>query len=110
MEKVTLKVNNMVLTGHLPLKKKLSHEQINNLIKRGKMNWNLICEETCPRLHAIVEKDELKKNGKKKTASITLWFPNIINIVGVTSRREAEGYLYGVISDLKKIVGRSIYG
>jgi len=100
-----LKVNNMILTGTIPMRCP-NLDEINKLIEQGNLSWRVVCQETCPRLQASIEKKELKKNGKKKSVCITLWFPNTINLAGVTSKKEAEVCLNKVIQDLKKHIRR----
>ena len=98
------KINNVVVSARIPLKRKLREEEVKKLIERGRLNWNLILEELSPRLQAIIEKPEKKSNGKNKRISITFWFSNKINLVGAQSKAEAIKYLEEAYNDLHRIV------
>lgn len=103
-KKLKIKINNIVLTANLPMERRFTADEIKRLINFGKLGWQLICEEYCPRLQAIIKRDEYKKNGKQKCASITLWQPNTINIAGVTTREEGKEYIQRAINDIKKTI------
>jgi len=104
IKKTKLEVNNMILTGRLPMKRQLKLDELNKLITLSNLGWRVVCQETCPRLQVIMDKEEFKKNGKKKSVCVTLWFPNTINLVGVTSKKEASEVLNKIIKDLRKYV------
>jgi hypothetical protein len=99
-----MRISNIVLTGKLPLKRKLNYNEILRFIDKGKLDWNLIDEERTPRLQTIIAKDEYSNSGKQKKACITIWFPNTINMTGIKSVQEAEEYFDEVLGEFKRIV------
>lgn len=103
-----LKINNMILTGQLPLKRKLKEIEINNLIEKGSLNWRSNEMRGYTSLQANIPLGVLKNNGKEKNICVTLWLTgNKITFVGVRSRKEAMKNFVRVIDDLIKIADKA---
>lgn len=93
-----LKVVNMVVTGKMPLTKKLSFIDV---VKRSNWIWQIINEELCPILSTKFFKSKVHKKGE--TISINIWYTGAINIVGVKSLQEAKKYYQLTIDELKSL-------
>ena len=98
-----LKISNIVFTGRMPFKHKLTFEEETNLIKKSNLKWQLINDEVSPIIRRFVEKKGLSIRKRKKNAHISIWTSGAIVITGVTSRKEAVGYYNETIKDLNKL-------
>ncbi len=90
MPKYDLRISNIVFTGKLPIKGKIDMEQIRS---KSKLFWEIANEEVCPILQTRVNFSKEPKfniHGKHKQACVSIWANGSINIVGVTSRKQAE--------------------
>lgn len=100
--KVNLKISNIVLTGRMPFKRKMREEDVRRLIKLGTMRWAVLNEDYSPTISAEVEREGETIKHRKKRAYISIWTSGAINIVGVTSRKEANGHYARVVEEIKQ--------
>ncbi len=88
MEKINLRLSNMVFTGRIT-KRGINLAEV---MRKSAYHWNLINEETSPILQLKIPVASKTKNihGKIKTTCISIWHSGAINIVGVTSKAQAD--------------------
>ena len=98
-----LKISNIVFSGRMPFKKRLSEENVNALLLKSELKWQLINEECSPIIRRFVEKNNLTIHGKKGNSHISIWVSGATIITGVTSRKEAETHYLETIKDIKKL-------
>ena len=99
-----LYISNMVVTGKIKLNKLISTEQGNTLMR--KFGWMWINEECSPILSKTIQlrKDnKMSIHHKIKQPYVSIWTSGAINIVGVTSMKEAKKVYDLVLKDLKKV-------
>jgi len=100
--KNNLKISNIVFTGRMPFKHKLTFDEECNLIKKSNLNWQLINEECSPIIRRFVEKKGLSIRKRKKNSHVSIWTSGAIVITGVTSKKEADEHYKTTINDLNK--------
>lgn len=96
---MNLKVTNMVVTGKTPFSK----IDVSKVIRKSKFFWVMIREDISPILQTRIEKGPATGKGKRRHIAISLFRSGTINIVGVTSKKEADEYYKLIVSDLKRI-------
>lgn len=102
--KNTMKITNMVVSGRLPLKKKINYSTI---VKKSKLLWQIANEDVSPILSIRFYREKKKLNVHKKRKSVyaSIWNSGAINIVGVKSLSEAEKYYTIIFKELLRIDG-----
>ena len=98
-----LRITNMVLSGKAPFKRRLSDKDMEGVVTNGRLHWEVHCENTSPILMARIKKDGLTLYGKAKHACVSFWVGGAVNIVGVTSRKEAECYYAAALQDIRRL-------
>ncbi len=97
-----LRITNMIVTGNIPLKKRLSYDII---VKKSKYLWQVTNEEISPILSCRFNRKDNDKNVQKKRKSIyiSVWHSGAINIVGVRSITEARECYNKIVEELLRI-------
>lgn len=102
--KAEMRITNMVVTGQIPLKKRLDYSKI---MKRSTWEWQVTNEELSPILSVRFQKAKRPENvnvqGRYKSAYLSLWHSGKFNIVGITTFAEAKRYYNLLKKELKKI-------
>lgn len=107
--KNNLRVSNIVMTGRIPLKSKISQEEANKLIER--FDYVCVNEENSPILSKRIklrERVEFSVHGKEKQPFVSVWHSGAINIVGVVSRQEANKVYEIVLNELKRVCPKKL--
>lgn len=104
--KPEFRIINMVVNGKIPFERSLSFDEINKLIEKGSLNWNIVNQETSPMLIATMDLEGFNKMKKKRTATITLWHSGSFNLAGTIRRRETLICYHQVLNELIKLVPR----
>ena len=100
--KFNLKIANMVFVGKIMLSRMLNNADITNLVKKGKLDWSAL-EECGMSLHARIVKEGMTVKHRNKTACIRLFPSGSVNIMGVTSAKEARKHFAEVVADIKNL-------
>ena len=100
--KNNLKVVNMIVSGKLLIKRRLSNKDAEKLINQ--CNWFLPREDNI----MLSKQFNYRKDGKlnvhkkQKNPYVTVWFSGAIVIVGLRNRKEANDIYDLVVKDIKK--------
>ena len=100
--KSNLKVVNLIVSGKIPLKRKLKVNEFDKLIL--KCGWFLPREKMIllSKQFNYRKKVELNVHKKQKNPYVTIWFSGAIIIVGLKNKKEASDIYDLVIKDIKK--------
>jgi hypothetical protein len=109
--KNNLKVSNLVMSGRIPLKRRISVKDFDLLIK--KFNWMEISmgENYGARFSKkfyIRDKKEMSVHHKEKQPYCTIFSPGGIIIVGLRTKKEADIVYNLVLEDLKKVIPKKL--
>ncbi len=97
-----LELKNILLTGRIPFKRKLSLEEVSRIITQSNLNWSFVNEERSPSLHTCIDIDTLRPN--KKIISISIGISGNTVITGVKNRKDAYACYDLAIADLLRFV------
>ena len=106
MKKNNLKISNIVFCGKMPFYHKLKLDELNRLLTKSKLKWQLIREDTSPIIRRYVRKNGLTIRKREKNAHISIWTSGSIVITGVTSKKEANIYYEETLKDINKFCRR----
>jgi len=100
--KNNLKIVNMIVSGKIPLKKRMTTKDQSNIIMKcdwfsPRENMTMISKQFDYR-----KKKMLNVHKKQKNPYVTVWCSGAIVIVGLKNRKEANDIHDLVIKDLKK--------
>ncbi len=101
-KKDNLRITNVVVTGKIPLKKRLDY---NYIISNSKFMWFVVNEDMSPILSTRFPKEykNLNVHKKVKSAYVSVWHSGAINIVGVQSLKEARDIYNKIVKELLRI-------
>jgi TATA-box binding protein (TBP) (component of TFIID and TFIIIB) len=109
--KNNLKISNIVMSGKIPLKERISVKEFDLLI--NKFNWMEISmgENYGARFSKkflIRDKQEISVHHKEKGPYCTIFAPGGIIIVGLKDKKEANKVYDLVLNDLKKVCPKKL--
>lgn len=85
----------VIVKGHLPLKRKLRENEVKRYIRQSKYSWSMVNERS-PRLSTTLQR-------KKKKVLIQVMFDGNIMLFGVHSIEEANAYYKRLLLDFKRL-------
>ena len=109
--KNNLKISNIVMSGKVPLNRKISIKDYQKLI--DKFDWQEICcGENMPSRYSkkfyIRDKKEISVHNKEKQPYVTFFHLGGIIIVGLKSKKEGNIIYDLVIKELKKVCPKKL--
>lgn len=109
--KNNLKISNIVMSGRIPINRRLSVEDYEKLINN--FNWNVVeCGENMPSRYSkkffIRDKKEMSVHNREKAPYVTLFHLGGIIIVGLKSKKEGNIVYDLVIKELKKVCPKKL--
>ncbi len=93
-----IKIKNLVATGNFNFRRKLGYNEINRIMEKSCLGWDIMNQETTPYLFAYIVREDSSK------IYVCLWHTGSFFMTGLKSEKEAMIYFREVLKELKKSV------